>query len=120
MLIGTIDKNSLIQQLIKRNKLNVESITGQWETALIATISKPFEGVDSALVIAGSDRRGTAFGGVRSFRKNGRLALVLVGRRSPEEERVDFHLKRQLPARPPSVKYHRLIVADNGVGNLFM
>jgi hypothetical protein len=35
---------------------------GAWESFVIATVEQPLPGVARALVIAGSDRRGTAFG----------------------------------------------------------
>ncbi len=62
VLIGTIGKSILIDQLIKSGKLNVSEIAGKWETFVIETISEPFPGVEEALVIAGSDKRGSIFG----------------------------------------------------------
>src|SRR5690606_22816183 len=35
---------------------------GRWETFVIETVEQPTDGVDRALVIAGSDKRGTIFG----------------------------------------------------------
>ena len=37
-------------------------IKDKWEAYLIQTISNPFKGIGNALVITGSDRRGTAYG----------------------------------------------------------
>ncbi len=62
VLIGTLGKNPKIDQLVKENKLNVKDIAGKWETYLIQVVQKPFPGVDQALVITGSDKRGTIFG----------------------------------------------------------
>jgi len=62
ILIGTIGKSQLIDGLIRDKKLNVTNITGKWETFLIQVIEKPFPGVKRALVIAGSDKRGTIYG----------------------------------------------------------
>ncbi|WP_263358947.1 glycosyl hydrolase 115 family protein [Acidicapsa ligni] len=62
ILIGTISKSRLIDRLIKEHKLNVETIKGKWESSIIQVIDKPIPGVDRALVIAGSDKRGTIFG----------------------------------------------------------
>ena len=55
ILIGTVGKSPLIDQLIADNRLDVSSIRGQWESFLIQT-------VDNNLVIAGSDKRGTIYG----------------------------------------------------------
>ncbi len=62
VLIGTIGKNPWIDTLISRKKIGVAGISGKWETFLIQVVEKPFAGVDRALVIAGSDKRGTIFG----------------------------------------------------------
>ena len=62
IIIGTIGKNKIIDELISSKKLNVSKIKGQWETFGISVIDQPFNNVKQAIVIAGSDPRGTAFG----------------------------------------------------------
>jgi hypothetical protein len=62
IIIGTIGKSPLIDRLIRSRKLNVQSIAGQWESYLIQVVPKPLPGVASALIIAGSDKRGTIYG----------------------------------------------------------
>lgn len=62
VLIGTIGKSPVIDKLIADEKLDVSEIEGKWETYLIQVVNKPMEGVDKALVIAGSDKRGTIYG----------------------------------------------------------
>lgn len=62
VLIGTLGKHPLIDQLVKNKKLNSSHLPGKWETFSIQTINKPFSNVDKALVIVGSDKRGTIFG----------------------------------------------------------
>lgn len=62
VLIGTIGKSEVIDDLIRRHKLDVNGIAGKWESAIIATVDRPLPGVRRALVIAGSDKRGTIFG----------------------------------------------------------
>ncbi len=62
ILIGSFDKSPLIKQLIQNKKIKVDSLTGKWEAGLTQVVNNPFPGVDKALVITGSDRRGTAFG----------------------------------------------------------
>ncbi|HEY2417327.1 MAG TPA: glycosyl hydrolase 115 family protein [Steroidobacteraceae bacterium] len=62
VLIGTIGHNRLIDQLIADKKLDVSPITGRWESFLTQVIASPFPGTERALVICGSDRRGTIFG----------------------------------------------------------
>src|SRR5688572_1690039 len=62
IIIGSLERSALVKELVKNKKLSVEGIKGKWEAYLIQVVNKPFAGVDHALVVAGSDRRGTAFG----------------------------------------------------------
>ncbi|MYM72409.1 glycosyl hydrolase [Duganella sp. FT134W] len=62
IIIGTIGKSALIDQLIVAGKLDVSAIKGKWEGWQVQTVSKPLPGVERALVIAGSDKRGTIYG----------------------------------------------------------
>jgi hypothetical protein len=62
ILIGTLGKSSLIDRLVREKKIDVAAITGQWEAFRIQTVKHPWPGIASALVIAGSDKRGTIYG----------------------------------------------------------
>ncbi|MBC3765427.1 glycosyl hydrolase 115 family protein [Neptunicella marina] len=62
VIIGTVGHSQLIDQLIASGKLDVSAIKGQWEAFHIQQVTNPFPGVEKALVVAGSDRRGTIFG----------------------------------------------------------
>jgi hypothetical protein len=61
VMIGTIGKSPLIDDLIRRHKLNVDGIAGKWESAVTTIVDHPMPGVRRALVLAGSDKRGTIF-----------------------------------------------------------
>ena len=62
ILIGTIGQSAVIDRLIAEKKIDVSAIRGQWESTLIQIVQNPLPGVQSALVIAGSDKRGTIYG----------------------------------------------------------
>lgn len=62
VLVGTLGKSPLIDQLVKAKKLNVADLSGKWETFVTQVVEKPMPGVDRALVIVGSDKRGTIYG----------------------------------------------------------
>jgi hypothetical protein len=62
VLIGTLGKNQKIDELVHAGKLDATAIRNAWESFLIETIDRPWPGVERALVIAGSDKRGTIFG----------------------------------------------------------
>lgn len=62
VIIGTIGESRLIDELVASGKLNIDDVEGRWEVSLIEVVDQPFEGVEQALVIVGSDKRGTIFG----------------------------------------------------------
>ncbi|PWT81030.1 MAG: glycosyl hydrolase, partial [Acidobacteria bacterium] len=62
ILVGTLGRSELIDRLVREGKLDVTPISGKWESFLIQVVRRPFPGVTSALVIAGSDKRGTIYG----------------------------------------------------------
>jgi len=62
IIIGTIGKNVQIDRLVKSKQLDVQQLKGKWESFLITTIKNPSPGVKEALVIVGSDKRGTIYG----------------------------------------------------------
>ncbi|WP_297098612.1 glycosyl hydrolase 115 family protein [uncultured Draconibacterium sp.] len=62
IIIGTVGKSGPIDKLVSSGKLDVSEVTGKWESFVIATIDQPNKDVKKALVIAGSDKRGTIYG----------------------------------------------------------
>lgn len=62
VLVGTLGKSPLLDELVRTKKLNASTIQGKWETFLTQIIENPLPGVKQALVIAGSDKRGTIYG----------------------------------------------------------
>jgi hypothetical protein len=62
VIIGTIGHSPLIDALVRSKKLDVSQVQGKWEASVTQTIDKPFSGISKALVVAGSDKRGTIYG----------------------------------------------------------
>jgi hypothetical protein len=63
ILAGTLGHSAVIDKLAANGKLkDAGKIRGRWEATLVQMVENPFHGVDRALVIAGSDRRGAAYG----------------------------------------------------------
>ncbi len=62
VLIGTLGHSALIDGLVRRRRIDVSAIQGKWEATLTVVVEHPMPGVRRALVIAGSDRRGTIYG----------------------------------------------------------
>ncbi|HEX7559158.1 MAG TPA: hypothetical protein VF386_08160, partial [Usitatibacter sp.] len=62
VIVGTLGQSALIDRLVKSGAIDVSGVLGRWEGFLIQAVARPMPGVERALVIAGSDRRGTIFG----------------------------------------------------------
>lgn len=62
VIVGTVGRSALIDGLVAAGKLDVSAIRGKWEGWLVQTLERPLPGVERALVIAGSDKRGTIYG----------------------------------------------------------
>ena len=62
IIIGTLGKSALIDKLVNSGKIDPKKLEGKWETFQIETVNDPMPGVSKALVIVGSDKRGTIFG----------------------------------------------------------
>ncbi len=116
VIIGSIGQNKLIDQLVKNKKIDPAAIQGQWERFIIQTVEKPLPGVDKALVIAGSDRRGTAYG---VFSVSEAIGV------SPWYFWADVPVKKQeslaispvkYVSQTPSVKYRGIFLNDEGWG----
>jgi len=62
IIIGTVGDSRYIDQLVKEGKIDGKQLKGKNEKFIIQTIQQPFPGIDEALVITGSDKRGTVYG----------------------------------------------------------
>lgn len=62
VLVGTLGRSPQIDALVRQGRLDVSAVRGRWETWLVQVVNRPMAGVDRALVITGSDQRGTIYG----------------------------------------------------------
>jgi hypothetical protein len=62
IIIGTVGKTPLIDRLVANKKIDVAQIKDKWESFFLQVVPRPLPGVASALVIAGSNKRGTIYG----------------------------------------------------------
>ncbi len=61
IIVGS-PKSELVRQLLSSGKLPKKELEGKREKYILQVVEKPVAGVDKALVIAGSDKRGTIYG----------------------------------------------------------
>ncbi len=112
VIIGTIGKSPLIDQLARSKKIDTSSIVGKWESFFLQTVSDPMPGVASALVIAGSDKRGTIFGIYDLSEQIGVSPWYYWADVTPEHKDALFIKSGKYQQGEPSVKYRGIFFND--------
>ncbi len=115
ILIGTIGSSPLIDGLIAAGKIDVSAIEGKWEAYTAAVVDNPMAGVAKALVIAGSDRRGTAFG-VFGLSESMGVSPWHWFADVPTAQRPELHVSGAHTQGSPGVKYRGIFINDEDEG----
>jgi len=113
---GTVGKSSFVDSLVSQGKLDVTQLRGQWESFLITTVASPVPGVSMGLVIAGSDRRGTAFGIFELSEAIGVSPWYWWADVTPRHRERLFVESGTRRAGPPSVQYRGIFINDEDLG----
>jgi hypothetical protein len=116
VLIGTIGKSAVIDELIRAGRLDVSQIKGQWESFVITTLTNPIPGVSTALVIAGADRRGTAYGVFTLSEAIGVSPWVWWADVAPQKRAALVIGATSITSLPPSVQYRGIFINDEDWG----
>ncbi|MCW5910920.1 MAG: glycosyl hydrolase 115 family protein [Cyclobacteriaceae bacterium] len=111
VVIGTIGRSTFIDELIQNKKLNVDDVKGKWEAYIIQTIEKPFPNVERALVIAGSDKRGTIFGIYEISQQIG-VSPWYWWADVPVKKQKDIYISAERQTDAPQVKYRGIFLND--------
>jgi hypothetical protein len=109
VIIGTIGQSQLIDRLVADKKIDVSKIKGVWEAFLITKAG-------DALVIAGADRRGTAFGVFTLSKAIGVSPLYWWSEVIPAQQEQLHIIASKYSEGSPSVKYRGLFINDERFG----
>ena len=115
IIMGTLEGNGLIKGLVESGKLDVSAIQGGWEQFVIKQVKHPREGVDEALVIAATDRRGVAYG---AFTLSGMMGVspFYWWADVPVKKQAELYVKADYASEAPSVKYRGIFLNDEDWG----
>ena len=61
VIVGTME-SPYIKQMVKAKKIDAKELKGKVEKYIMTVVSNPVQGIDEALVVAGSDMRGAIYG----------------------------------------------------------
>ncbi|PPK87719.1 glycosyl hydrolase family 115 (putative glucuronidase) [Neolewinella xylanilytica] len=112
VVIGTVGESALIDELVRKGKLSVKEIDGEWERFIVQTVKRPMKGVKEALVIAGSDKRGTAYG-VLTLSKEMGVSPWYYWADAPVQKKAAVYVSRdRYVSEGPSVKYRGIFLND--------
>ncbi|MET0393867.1 MAG: glycosyl hydrolase 115 family protein [Chitinophagaceae bacterium] len=112
IIIGSLDRSVLLRDLIGQKKFNPGVIKNQWEAYQLQTVANPVKGVGHALVIAGSDRRGTAFGVFELSRQIG-VSPWYWWADVPVKKSGTLYIKaNKIATDAPKVKYRGIFIND--------
>jgi len=112
VIIGTIGKSQIIDRLIKDGKVDVGQIAGKWESFLIEVVPEPLAGIENALVITGSDKRGTIYG-IYDLSEQIGVSPWYWWADVPVEHKDNLFIKAgRYIEGPPAVKYRGIFIND--------
>ena len=116
IIIGTLGHNEWIDQMIAKKKLDVEPLKNRWESYLVQLVRNPLPGVDKALVIVGSDRRGAAYGLLSVSRTIG-VSPWYWWADAPIIKKDQLHLRvDKYISKEPTVKHRGIFINDEDWG----
>ncbi|SFC21028.1 glycosyl hydrolase 115 family protein [Butyrivibrio sp. YAB3001] len=113
VVFGTVDKSDFLEDLDERGLVKLSDIRGKWESYSFQVIDDPMDGVDHALVIAGSDKRGTIYGLFHLSELLGVSPLVNWNHVFPRKRKnVTLTDEVNFVSKEPSVKYRGFFIND--------
>ncbi len=113
ILCATVDKSPLLDEMERNGKINLQEIRGKREVFQIRLVDDPFEKAEKALVICGSDKRGTIYGMFTLSEYIGVSPLVYWGDAMPaHRESIVVDGSIEQVSKEPSVKYRGFFIND--------
>lgn len=113
IVIGTIERSSLIKQLVQQKQFDVTNLKNKWESFLIQTVQYNSNKSNSKLlVIAGSDKRGAAYGVFELSEQIGVSPWYWWADVPVKKKNEIFVKKGTYKFGPPSVKYRGIFIND--------
>ena len=115
VVVGTVGRSRLIEELVRQKSINVSAVKGKWESFVVTTIEHPKQG-GQLLVIAGSDRRGTAFGLMSLCEAIGVSPWYWWADVTPQHKEALYVEPGTFVQVEPSVQYRGIFINDERFG----
>ncbi len=112
IVIGTVGTKSVIDDLISQKKIDGKSLDGKKEKFIIQNVANPFPGFSEAIVIAGSDKRGTIYGIYEMSQQIG-VSPWYYWADVPVEKKENLYFKKGIYTDgEPAVEYRGIFLND--------
>ncbi|KAK3939987.1 hypothetical protein QBC46DRAFT_449891 [Diplogelasinospora grovesii] len=112
VIAGTVGHSAVIDSLISSKAIDVSSIQGKWESFTSQLVKKPVPGCPQALVIAGSDPRGTIYGIYDVSEQIGVSPWYFWADSPVRQQKNIYVLPTKKVQGPPDVKYRGFFLND--------
>ncbi len=112
IIIGTLGHSALIDALVANGKLDDSDLKGKWESFVITTIDHPTPSVEQALVIVGSDKRGTIYGIYELSEQLGVSPWYWWADVPPKKREAAYVVPGRYASGEPVVKYRGIFIND--------
>jgi hypothetical protein len=113
VVYGTIGKCKTIDGLSERKTIGIGPIKTKRESYIFQIVDKPFPGIECALVIAGSDKRGTIYGLFHLSEIMGVSPLTDWAAVKPaSKDRIELTDRDNFISKEPSVRYRGFFIND--------
>jgi hypothetical protein len=116
IIAGTLGHSTVIDELVANGALDIADIEGEWESFTTQLIESPIPGSPRALVIAGSDPRGTIFGIYDISEQIGVSPWYWWADVPAPENQNIYALAEGKTQASPSVKYRGIFLNDEQPG----
>ncbi len=115
VIAGTVGHSRIIDELAAQGIIDISDIQGKWESCVITTVSLPGRS-NPALVIAGSDRRGTAYGLTSLSEAVGVSPWYWWADVTPQPRKALYVEPGRFVQGEPSVQYRGIFINDERFG----
>ncbi len=104
--------SAALQTLVKNKRVSTTALTGKWEAYQLHAVQHPFAGIENALIITGSDRRGVAYG-VFELSKQIGVSPWYWWADVPVKQQSNIYINKSLLViDSPKVKYRGIFIND--------
>ncbi len=114
VVAGTLGQSALIDALVSQGVLDAQALEGKWESYIVQQVRRKEGG--PLLVVAGSDRRGTAFGLTALGRAIGVSPWYFWADVTPPHKDGLYVQSGRFLQKEPSVQYRGIFINDERFG----